>query len=793
MAALLAAVGGPAPAVATVTGMSGIGKAALAREVSGRLAHRLHPVWMVVEGSTSAREVLAAVSSSLGRPDRGAGSVPTVLAEGGVLLVLVVHGSEGSTKAALTDVLATCSGIRALVCAISPLGLEGERVLRLGALPVPDLGDAPHLGTSLASMRLMIERIEAENLALELDPTRLHHLAATARAMGGWPLGLHVAASWPHLATRRTAPGSWLDRSARLDDLDGGGHGDLRTLRGALDCTYAHLDEQARRLARSTAVFEGHFTREAVMDASGLARDDAADALDRLIGLGLVRQPCGHGVNRLLVAPVLAEHLRVKLVWARQEGRTRRRLADHLMALARSAAAAADDARDESVNPDLGVTAADVIAALGRRAVGRDPERALQFAADLVRPVLASLQPVEPLTGHLDSLLRDNRSGTPAAAAALAGFGELVQCSRGPDPAGARTLVVRRCEHAVQLARELDLPLLRLRALAALALSGGRSAQADRRDSDARSGRLLAIDLGHDRWTGRFEVILAVLALRDDDLGSALHWATTAMVHARRTEDVKAQVQAGLVLAGLPPHVQVPGGRPGWRTLARLAASFGDRRLEAAALVAGSTESMRRGDWAEAARLCAERLRLAEELDSWMLAGATLLNLSALAAARGDVRAAARLHGSALHRALDLRAALPAEDADCHDALIAALCSKVGQQSFDAGVRDGASMLWGETVAFALAYAAEVIDSGETITGSDAAAALLSPRELQILGLLVRGLTNKAIASMLGLTVKSVMHHTSSVYRKLNVHGRTEAVAWAVRHQVAGPEGADRD
>lgn len=45
---------------------------------------------------------------------------------------------------------------------------------------------------------------------------------------------------------------------------------------------------------------------------------------------------------------------------------------------------------------------------------------------------------------------------------------------------------------------------------------------------------------------------------------------------------------------------------------------------------------------------------------------------------------------------------------------------------------------------------------------------------------LVAGDPNKDIARQLGITPKTVMHHTSSIYRKLGVRGRTEAVGWAL-------------
>ena len=57
----------------------------------------------------------------------------------------------------------------------------------------------------------------------------------------------------------------------------------------------------------------------------------------------------------------------------------------------------------------------------------------------------------------------------------------------------------------------------------------------------------------------------------------------------------------------------------------------------------------------------------------------------------------------------------------------------------------------------------------------------LTERELDVLGELVAGHTNQEIASALAISHKTVMHHTVSVYRKLAVRGRAEAVAHALR------------
>jgi DNA-binding CsgD family transcriptional regulator len=62
---------------------------------------------------------------------------------------------------------------------------------------------------------------------------------------------------------------------------------------------------------------------------------------------------------------------------------------------------------------------------------------------------------------------------------------------------------------------------------------------------------------------------------------------------------------------------------------------------------------------------------------------------------------------------------------------------------------------------------------------------LLTPREAQILDAIADGLTNKAIARRLGISLHTVKFHVESVFRKLGASTRTEAVAKAAERRRA--------
>lgn len=57
----------------------------------------------------------------------------------------------------------------------------------------------------------------------------------------------------------------------------------------------------------------------------------------------------------------------------------------------------------------------------------------------------------------------------------------------------------------------------------------------------------------------------------------------------------------------------------------------------------------------------------------------------------------------------------------------------------------------------------------------------LTPREIEVLGMLAEGLGNKTIAWRLGISEHTVKFHVASIFAKLNASSRTEAVTLGIR------------
>lgn len=60
----------------------------------------------------------------------------------------------------------------------------------------------------------------------------------------------------------------------------------------------------------------------------------------------------------------------------------------------------------------------------------------------------------------------------------------------------------------------------------------------------------------------------------------------------------------------------------------------------------------------------------------------------------------------------------------------------------------------------------------------------LSAREIEVLRLIAAGRSNPEIAAALSLSVRTIERHVENLYRKINVHGRAEATAYAFRHDL---------
>jgi DNA-binding CsgD family transcriptional regulator len=64
----------------------------------------------------------------------------------------------------------------------------------------------------------------------------------------------------------------------------------------------------------------------------------------------------------------------------------------------------------------------------------------------------------------------------------------------------------------------------------------------------------------------------------------------------------------------------------------------------------------------------------------------------------------------------------------------------------------------------------------------------LTPREIEVLRLVARGLRNKEIAQRLVISQKTVDHHIGHIYMKIGASNRVAASLYATEHGLLGPD-----
>lgn len=60
----------------------------------------------------------------------------------------------------------------------------------------------------------------------------------------------------------------------------------------------------------------------------------------------------------------------------------------------------------------------------------------------------------------------------------------------------------------------------------------------------------------------------------------------------------------------------------------------------------------------------------------------------------------------------------------------------------------------------------------------------LTHREIDVLSLICKGMSNQEIANTLYLSEKTVKNHLTNIFRKINVNDRTQAVLYALKHKI---------
>jgi predicted ATPase/DNA-binding CsgD family transcriptional regulator len=746
-------LGGQGVRLVTITGPGGVGKTFLAQHVAELLEPTLPDgIAFAALGAVDApAEVLPAIARSVGLREAGARRLDEQLAAalGPQTMLLVLDNFEHVAAAApeVAELLAACPHVRILATSRSSLRIAGEHEVPLPPLELPE------------AIELMIERARAVAPDFEVSPENEQAIAQLCARLDGLPLAIELAAARAKLL----APSEILERSDSALELLTGGRRDAperqRTLRATIDWSYALLDEPERAAFRALAVFARGCSIDAAVE---VARTDL-DTLDSLVDKSLVRRGTLAGGTRLHLLETIREFAYDALVAEGERDACVSRHADFFLGLTERLEAdlASSDAQ---ALERIDVEYDNLLAALGRLIDAGDA-RAVELAAASWRLWYMRGRHSEGRR-WLERLLRAPLGGDRATRARAA--------------VGAAQLALHQADY--KAAAEL----------AADALALAREGSDPRAICGAlRTLAIVARDQG-EHATARALAREAVDAARplDDP-----HLLAQSLSCLGRVEFFAGGNRASLQLhseaiellehAGSATEREIEGIFVGWCHISdsdyEAAAPYFERSWDAARglddrwLVALSLGGLlriaaSRGDLELAVDHAVEALRICSAIDERFLGAMCIVGL---ADALQPGARAARLLGAADALRTGVGAKWPVLLAKEYRRAIEAARGTLSPDAFAVAIAEGRAM--------SLAGAEREVEATRQTRRPDD----LTARELEVLRLVARGLTNQQVAAELVLSERTVHAHLRSMYRKLAISSRTAATRYALEHGLA--------
>jgi predicted ATPase/DNA-binding CsgD family transcriptional regulator len=760
--------------VVTVVGPGGIGKTRLVVELAHELARRRQRIGFVeLADVQEPREVVDAIADQLAvEVVPGASRYEGLLHRLGPEPTLLVLDNFERVVDAAPELLALvdeCPGLRVVTTSRRALAVADEVVIRLSPLAAT----GPDGPASAPGVQLLLEHTHrAQPTPVDVDAAR-----RIVSGLGGLPLAIELAAFRARSLDLVTVH-ELLVADVALSGLEGRGELTPRhsCLRACLEWTHDDLDPTARAVFAATGAFSGTFDVAALRAIVG-DRRVAAAGLATLVEHHLVdRIESTVGPARYRSIPPIREYAREQLSTAPDREAILDAHARHYLTVAAELRDTFERGRVERAFAAFRRDRPNLIAAsLHLLRAGRHDEAA-QMVCD-VGELATEFGREDRLCEWFRVLSRraaDDGVDLPYEARAWAAYGELV--ARTPGTAATALTELQRVVDGARAAQDDQAVLRGLDRLTFSVFAHGDIQLALAASKEATD---VAARLGQ-RW--RLAQLLtwhAMLLHTTGDIPQACHVGFEAMRVARELDDARLVVRVGLLFAPMQRTAAMDAEHvPSLETCLELARAHGSVIDEMYVTMQMAVRAGFEGR-ASALDLARRGLELADRTRSH---GGELVFVLALAGAaftRGDDEIGALLDAGLRPEWPALIAVMPAGALERYDDIVRrrrALAERSEQTT------DSSEVIWSKVLAAAGRYAA----SG----GSDAAtvpeAPRLTAREREVLRELVAGGTNKEIASTLGLKPKTVMHHCASIYSKLGVRSRSEAIALALRTGLIG-------
>lgn len=765
LAEVLRLVRRPDVRVVTITGPSGVGKTMLSGAVVASLATSEHigVQRIALDDGTSALEHPGLADALSGT------SVLAPLigpAPEGRRRIVELDGCERTVglAEAVADAVDDDGGLTVLATSVLPLGVPGEHVVALGPLAVP----SPDLDLSAAATfpSVQLVRRSAELARPDRVWGDAESLAAArlARVLDGLPLALELATARCRVMSlvevanlvERTSP-----LAALSDRSDADRHGDLRR---ALEWSYDLLDPTARRMLRRLGVTVGGCSWSLLAALTLEPGEPEGDLLGPLTALVDARFVVvdDEGPDTRYRLPAAVRDLALDLLATGGElAAARDRHADHfLRRVTESAAANHTPAWNRTWLP-LQADLPNFIAAIEHLHSTGATVAALDLATELLWLWRLSAQPAtaaavlgDLLAGAPPDLDPERSARASAALAELSAWAALKAPSEH-DPlthlARARTAAADAGSDLALLAvtdAAIPIHLLQLDPGAALVAATDGLAVADRTAADWWRARLLS-------WA-------AVAAHQRGAIDDAIAFATESRDVAQAIDDKYQLLRSWFVLLGIPGADLT--SLPAVERLLELTTEMQTVLEEGVLrLLLAVVEP----DADTAAGHVGVTLDLGRRSGLWVLEELSAAVVVVLAARRGRFSVVAEVSGGLISRWAALAMQIAPAHLQLYEHSVADARRALGEKDVDALQTRGAAEGW-----------QQILDVCEQFLREPASpVAALTAREREVLAELAKGLTNKQIASALGVRPKTVGHHVSNILRKLDVQTRTEAAA----------------
>ena len=752
----------PAIRLVTLTGPGGVGKTRLALRIAASAASTFSDGVVFVD-LTPVRDpelVMPAIAQALGlrrTDDRPAlAALQDALRFRESLVVLDNFEQVIDAAGQVSDLLQVCPRLTALVTSRALLNLSGERMVAVTPLTAPQItrrgtgegDDAPNALLAFDAVRLFVERSQAVRPTFALTVENARSIAEICARLDGLPLAIEMAASRILLFS----PEALL---ARLDlrlPLLSGGPRDLperqRTIRDTIAWSYDLLEPAERSVLRRLAVFVGGCTFEAAeavcaepADAPDPAGVEFTSLVESLIHRSLLQMPAVADTGRaprLTMLETIREFAAEQLAASGEEFETSRRHATYYLAFAHQVNPAFWGDMSGDWRAMVEAERANLHAALGWAMTHRETDIALQLASTLFDPyaMTDAYRPTgEDLRGQKATLQR--ALALPGGSDASRGTA-LIRVAWLAEALGSfdegRTLA----EEALTLLRAgSDEPGVATAefVLGRFALRAGDLEDAERWLDDALAGFLALGANGRAAWT--------LCSLASVDRSAAFLANGDAMLLARaatRCNEALAIFQATNHLPGIT------------RVLFEL-----------------SQLAFHQDDLSRSLTLLHELLTMAWE--HRQMVHPYLDDIARIASRTGQPEVAARLTGAAIEeRQRDGVRISPTHQTQIEREMDTAR-QALGDTAFARELAAGRALPLEQAVAEALAFAA-AMDAAPKVA--------LTPREEEILPLLIDGKTARQIGETLYLSHRTVEHHIANIYAKLGVRTRAEVASAAL-------------